>query len=132
MNNQTQNDQPSKEQPGGTLPSTPDQQPSGPQSASVFELTWRFAVGFLGWYLVVWLIYWSLLNGKTDPQGYSAMILSMLVFPAQIIALFILFVVKDFRKIGWGMLSAIAVNLLISMILGLGLNAVCFIPFFFQ
>jgi len=98
----------------------------------VFELTWRFAVGFLGWYLVVWLIYWSLLNGKTDPQGYSAMILSMLVFPAQIIALFILFVVKDFRKIGWGMLSAIAVNLLISMILGLGLNAVCFIPFFFQ
>ena len=131
MNSQIQNDPPTEEQPEGTLPPTPDQQPSNLPSTSRFRLSWKFAVGFLGWYLVIWLIYRLQIPGP-DPQGYGTMILSLIVFPAQIIGLFFLFVIKDVRKIGWGMLSAIAVNLLISLMLGLGLNAVCFIPFFFQ
>jgi hypothetical protein len=132
MNGQIQNNSPAEDHPEGTLPPTPDQQPPNSQSTSRFKLTWKFAAGFLGWYLVIWLIYWSLSHGNPDPQGYGAMIVSMLVFPAQIIALIFLFVVKKFRKIGWGMLSAIASNLMISLLLGFGFNAVCFVPFFFQ
>lgn len=131
MNGQSQNNPPAEDQPEAARPPTPDQPQLEPPSTSGFKFSWKFVVGFLGWYLVVWLIY-RLQIRDLDPQGYSTMTLSLLVFPAQIIALFFLFVIRDFRKIGWGMLSAIAVNLLISLMLGLGLNAVCFIPFFFQ
>lgn len=124
MNEQTQ----SEDKPEGTVPESPEQQSSEPESISIFGLTWKFVLGFLGWYLVVGLIYGLVMID--DPQGYGALIISLLVFPAQIIALFILFLVKRFRKIGWGVLSAIAVNLLISLIIGLNFNALCFIPFF--
>jgi len=123
MNEQTQNDQPE-----GIVPQTPGDRPPDSSSARKFKLTWKFAVGFLGWYLVIGLIYVALIS--LDRQGYGNMKGGVfLVFPAQLIALVILFVVKQLRNIGWGMLSAIAVNLVISLILGFVGNAICFIPF---
>jgi len=34
------------------------------------------------------------------------------------------------RQVGWGMLSALAANMVVSLILGLAQNAFCFIPFY--
>jgi len=110
MNEQPRNDQPMEDR----LPLKP---------------TWKFSIGFLGWYLMVGLIYGALL--RNDPQGEAAIILGgLLVFPAQIVALIVLFVVKRLRSVGWGMLSALGVNFFISVIFGNWLEAVCFIPFF--
>ena len=128
MNEQTENNQPAGEQPNETLPSVPGQQSPEPQPAGRLSLNWIFAIGFLSWYLVVGLLYWSQM--KDDPQGYGAMLSSLFIFPAQLIALGILFAIKDLRNAGWGVLSAIALNLLISLILGLSFNALCFVPFF--
>lgn len=82
---------------------------------------WQFAAGFLGWFLVnglIWLFF-------KDNIG-----LNLLVFPVNLIVLIVLFAVKKNRKYAQGVLAAVGVNLLISLILGLFFNAFCFIPFF--
>lgn len=120
-------------------PSNPslNKQLSGPQATNLLELTWKFAIGFLGWYLVMAFVFWVVLGYTFDAQKmnfYDAPILlnGMCIFPAQIATLIILFLVKSLREVGFGMFSAIGVNLAISIIMGMFSNPLCFIPFFIR
>ena len=82
----------------------------------------KFVVGFFGWFLVTFLVF----GGKMESNGMEISL--GVVFFANIVIL--TFLLKKRSFIGWGMLSAIAVNLIASIILGLFMNAVCFIPFY--
>lgn len=103
--------------PGSEAPSV------GPPTRK-FKLSWNFAAGFLAWYVVTALIYLSV-------AGQEALIIcSGLLFPVTVIAL-----VAFLRKtpdVGWGMLSALGVNLIVSLVRGLTTNAFCFIPFYIK
>lgn len=122
MNEQTQNNHPLEEQPEGTAPLPPGERASDVSPTRRFKLTWEFVAGFLGWYLVSGLIY-------AAGRGQETLIIcSGLLFPVNVVFL-ILFLRKQ-PQLGWGMLSALGVNLVISLILGLSTSAFCFIPFF--
>jgi len=81
-----------------------------------------FVVGFIGWFLIMALFYGQVADSE------AMMICAGLFFPVHVIAVILL--IKLVPSVGWGMLSAIGVNLVISMILSLFTNALCFIPFF--
>lgn len=119
MNEQTQN-----EQSEGIVPSPPNEQPPESPPARKFKLNRKFVIGFLGWYLVTALVF-----GVVTLDAYSN---GCIIFPAQVLTLIILLSVRTVRDIGWGMLSAIAFNLLISLMVGLGDDAICFVPFFYD
>lgn len=120
MNGQTQNNHPLEERPEGTLVATPREQPSEAAPTRKFKLTWQFVAGFLGWYLVTALVYWL---GKAE----SACLFPVL-FPVNLVMIIVL--LKRQPRAGWGLLSALGLNLVISLILNLVINAICFIPFF--
>lgn len=122
MNEQTQNEQPFEDQPEGTLPPTPDVRPPESPPSRKFKLTGEFVAGFLGWFLLTTLFYGQVRGQET------LMICGGLLFPVNLVVLIVL--LRKQPQMGWGMLSASAVNLVISLILGLVQNAFCFIPFF--
>jgi len=84
--------------------------------------------GFFGWYLVNGLI-WMAFGG---PYRWEFASPNLYIFPANLLTLILLAVVKRTRKIAMGILLAIALNLVISLLLGLVFNGVCFVPFFFM
>jgi len=89
-----------------------------------FKLSWNFVAGFLAWYLVTTLIYLSV-------SGQEILIIcSGLLFPVNVVALVVF--LKKTPDVGWGMLSALGLNLLISLVRGLSTNAFCFIPFYIK
>jgi hypothetical protein len=122
MNKQNQNNHPGEDQPEGTAPPTPGDQPSATPPVRKFKFTWEFFVGFLGWYLATAIFY-----GQVRDQE-ALMICGGLLFPVNVLVLILLF--KWQRQMGWGMLAALAVNMVVSLVLGLIQNAFCFIPFF--
>jgi hypothetical protein len=108
-----------------------------PQATDLLKLTWKFAIGFLGWYLVMAFVFWVALGYTFDAQKmnyYDAPIIlnGMCIFPTQILTLIVLFLVKSLREVGFGMFSAIGVNLVISIFMGMFSNPLCFIPFFIR
>jgi hypothetical protein len=103
--------------------SAPEPLPASPKPG---RKQWiMFAAGFLGWYLIngpFWLLF---------PVGKGEnIILGILTLPANVIVLTILSSVKGTRWIGFGILAAIAFNLVISLIMGLVVQGLCLIPFF--
>jgi hypothetical protein len=101
--------------------------PQNPPEPTVFPETatgWRGflaryrqqLIGFIGWYLIAWA-----LTG----------LLSFWLFFVSLVALIFLALIKETRRLAGGILIALALNFVISLILGLGLNAFCFIPFFY-
>lgn len=112
-----------------------NEQPPGPEVTNLLKLTWKFAVGFLGWYLAMAFVFWVALGYNLEARKlnfYDAPILlnGMCIFPAQIATLIVLLLVKSLREVGFGMFSAIGVNLVISVFMGMFSNPLCFIPFF--
>jgi hypothetical protein len=83
--------------------------------------------GFFGWYLInsiIWLLIISNL-------GYGEYVfLNLFIFPINLLALIVLSARKSTRKIGLGILLALALNLFLSLLVGLSVNGVCFIPFY--
>jgi len=110
MNEQTQNDHPLEDQPSATPPSRK------------FKFTWEFFAGFLGWFVAATLFYRQVRGEET------LVICGGLLFPVNLVLLILL--LKYRTQIGWGMLAALAVNMVDSLVLGLVQNAFCFIPFF--
>jgi hypothetical protein len=95
------------------------------------NLIGQLAIGFLGWYVVMALIYGLLFRSYgTGSADYDLMALGCYFLPLQVLILIFLLANRKLRRIGWGMLSAIGLNLMISLVLGLFGNALCFIPFF--
>ena len=93
----------------------------------------QFTIGFVGWFLVnVGLAFlWGGPSLAKYGQVYGpgpGVSIGLLLFPANILLFFIL--VRVWRWVALGMLSAIALNLLIALILGIAVAGWCFIPFF--
>ena len=120
MNEQTQNNHPLEEQREETRLATPAEQPLEAQPTAKFKLTWQFVAGFLGWFFVMALVYWV---GRSESTC-----LFPILFPINLGILMVL--LRKQPQVGWGMLSALGLNMVISLILNLFLNAICFIPFF--
>jgi ribosomal protein L40E len=80
----------------------------------------EFGIGFLGWYLLFGLIGLGVSN-SLNPYGCVISPIILVVILA-----------FKFRWVAFGILSAIASNFAISMILGLQFNAICFYPFFYK
>ena len=92
------------------------------------EKIFRFLVGFLGWYAVNGLL-WYLVGNPNEGENFILLLCS---FPANVLALLVLSLAKRTRLIGFGVLAAVALNLLISLILGVLQNAFCFVPFYLK
>ena len=95
-----------------------------------------FLIGFVGWWIISGLVWLGVTNATfSAPSRIGNELLALfellfllLFFLTQLIALILL----AFRR-GWialGMLSAIAMNLVITLLIGLTQNAFCFAPFF--
>ena len=82
--------------------------------------------GFFGWYLINGLI-WLYISSLNQMESIFN---NLFIFPINLLALIILSVNKRTRKIGLGILIALALNLLLSLIVGLSINGICFIPFY--
>jgi hypothetical protein len=82
-----------------------------------------FIVGFVGWFLLnsaAWL-----LTGAVTAETYS--IFNLVLLPLNVIALIVFLIIR--RWIGFGILAAVALNLIISLIIGATIQATCAIPF---
>ena len=82
----------------------------------------QFTIGFVGWYLINFSIYAVTSSGG---QGIGSV---YIVFPANVIVLIVLAFKR--RWVALGMLSAIALNLVVALIMGIQVAGFCFIPFF--
>jgi len=82
-----------------------------------------FVAGFAGWFLlngVAWL-----LTNESLHNNYG--VPNLLFLPLNVIVL-IVFLIRR-RWVGFGILAAVALNLVIALIVGATLNATCAIPF---
>jgi hypothetical protein len=83
-----------------------------------------FITGFLGWFVVAGLLFYQ--------QGYQIYMLNLICFPVTIISVIGLAIIRDSRWFAFGILAALAVNFIISLILGVMENGLCFVPFFVE
>ena len=90
-------------------------------------------IGALGWYLVNGLIWFMLFPGPFDTRGpYGALgpeLVSLIMMPANLLVLVVCAIIPRLRRVALGILIALALNFAVSILLGMGLNASCFIPF---
>jgi len=109
-----------------TTPLSPSYSSENPEDArTIFWL--KFIMGFFGWLLVNLLI-WVMIN----PRNPSNELCFAVPFPLNLITLITLLVIRKTRAIGFGILGAIALNLLITLILGIFEQGACLIPFFIE
>jgi len=103
-----------------------EDQTHGPaKPARTYKFFLKFLVGFLGWYLVMALIFGIMLRDTGEASNWGWRFLVLQIFTFGFLSLF-----EKLRAIGWGMLFALGVNFAISLALGLLFNAICLIPFF--
>ena len=74
-------------------------------------------VGFLGWFA---------LASAMAPFSFG-----LITFPGTLICLFLLARSKQSKGIAGGILIALSLNFVASLVRGLSLNAFCFIPFYY-
>jgi hypothetical protein len=82
-----------------------------------------FVVGFVGWFLLnsaTWLLSGTLTDETYGPTW-------CVLLPLNVIALIVFLIIR--RWIGYGILAAVSLNLLISLVIGAMTNATCAIPF---
>lgn len=112
---------------------TPDNLPSEPQAASKIQglwLKWRlFIAGFLGWFLFAGL-FWFLLIELSSSNPNLMVSINIVWFIFTIVVMLFFALNKSTRMFSLGILAAIAVNLFISIALGMTYDAICFKPFF--
>ncbi|MEW5939200.1 MAG: HEAT repeat domain-containing protein [Chloroflexota bacterium] len=89
--------------------------------------SWPFLAGFFGWY-VVNIAFWYVVSGGSPDD--IVIIFNIILFPLNLLALIYLSVKKQTREIGLGILAALAVNLLLSAVVGSLSNGYCFLPFY--
>jgi len=102
----------------------PDPEPI-PDSQKKIEIS----IGLAGWYLVNGLIWFWVSPSPVNGSGYSALF-SFIMIPANILVLLVCALIPRLRNVALGILIALALNLFISLLLGMVANALCFIPFF--
>ncbi len=114
----------------------PDSQPPENANSGVYTSRFNkwifFAIGFFGWYLVNGLV-WLLLGADIGFSQYfdeNLIFFNLLLWPVNLIATIILAVIRKTRMIGFGVLGALVLNILISLVIGIVMDGLCFIPFF--
>jgi hypothetical protein len=92
---------------------------------------WLFIAGFFGWYLIATLISRYMNPIAIPPESSRNQELMICYGTYALIANGIVLglLLKFARLVGYGMLAALAVNLLLSLAGGLYTNSFCFIPF---
>ncbi len=104
--------------------------PIAPATPGPTAIKWLgFLIGFAGWFLMnagLWLLLLSLTVSQIT------LVLVILALPANLILLSMLALIKQTRWMALGVLSALALNLVITLVLGLFANAICGIPFFIK
>ncbi len=88
-----------------------------------------FTGGFVGWYVVNGVI-WGLQGPTYSMYGLTgnSVIVWLIMFPSNVIALIALALFK--RGMALGILTALALNFAVTLVLSLIYNALCGIPFF--
>ena len=81
-------------------------------------------IGFIGWFVINGVL-WVIASGT--PVGIAYGIPNLILFPANVLVLIIL--ARTRRWVALGVLIALAVNLLITLIMGVAFEGLCFIPF---
>ncbi len=92
----------------------------------------NFLVGLLGWYCVNGLLWFALSGGGFDATDATNSNAICFLLPANILLPIVLGIIKPTRWFALGMLSAIALNFVVALVLGVFVNALCFVPFFFN
>ena len=136
MNTRTPDEQTSEDHLLGETSLTPGEQLPKAQPILKFKQYLLFAIGFLGWFTVNGLL-WGAVSLIGSPPNRIPWFLSVVPnllwcfsFPLNIAAFIVLLMFKRSRMIAWGMLTAVALNILVSLILSAFTNAMCFAPFF--
>lgn len=93
--------------------------------------SWQFLAGFLGWHLINGVV-WFQVNGGRIGYLEDSYLANIVFFPFNLLALIVFPLIKQTRKFGLGLLAAVALNLLLSLVLSVGMNGICFIPFYFK
>lgn len=89
------------------------------------------ALGFIGWFVangIVWFAINQWTRASGQPNNFFAG--ALLWLPCQIILLIVLAVFRN--RIALGVLAAVALNLAVTLLLGMTTQAMCGIPFFVQ
>ncbi len=84
-------------------------------------------IGFVAWFVVNGVVWLILLKGGEVNADFN-LFFNVFILPANLIALLILAIFRN--RIALGMLIAIAANLVVALMLSLGYNGMCAIPFF--
>ena len=82
-------------------------------------------IGFIGWFVINGVL-WAIAAGT--PVGLAYLPPNLILFPANVLVLIIL--ARTRRWVALGVLIALAVNLLITLIMGVVIAGFCFVPFF--
>jgi len=91
-----------------------------------------FLFGFVGWWVINALVWFAVMSDYVNSMGENVLLIFLLGIPVFYLAQLITLIILASRR-GWialGIVSAMALNLVITLILGLTFNATCFIPFF--
>lgn len=91
-----------------------------------------FLSGFAGWWVINGLVWLGVSSDYLNTMGESALLVFICVVPAFYLGQLIALIILAYRR-GWialGVTSAIALNLVITLVAGLTMNATCFVPFF--
>ena len=87
----------------------------------------QFTAGFLGWFIIYGLIWWKMVPIELPGAVFWY---DLCLLPINMILMIVLAVSKKTRLIGLGILAAMAVNLIIALLMGVGLDAIFNVPFF--
>ena len=105
-----------------------------PNPHSVSGKGFEVFMGLVGWYAVNGITWFLLLppsrSSYQNSYGIEIALFSVGLIPFNIIFLLILASIPRTRMIVLGILIAMALNFMISLLLGMTMNAFCFIPFF--
>ena len=116
------------EQPAPGLASIGDQvsQPADP-AANLTTHTKRvhFAIGFIGWYVIHTA--WAAVLTSSSARS-TALDVWILLLIGNVVVIPLLALIKNLRWLAFGALSALGLNLAVSLILGMFMNALCFAP----
>jgi hypothetical protein len=86
-------------------------------------------IGFVGWYTVNGAFWLTTLKGQPINEGYN-LFANLLMLPVNLLVLIVLAFLR--RWMAFGILVAVAANLLIALVLRMTTNATCTIPFFIK
>jgi Na+/proline symporter len=111
------------EQPIPTAPS-----PAPKKELSRNEKIRDFLIGFVGWFIINGVLLLLVIGLDRDAYYNGLGSTWACGFPLNILVL--VFLAFTRRQVALGMLTALAVNFLVSLVIGLFENAICFVPFF--